>query len=52
MYEMVRNYVRSDDENKKNKIDVVNNSKITREKRSRRLVNKKEVKQYQIVYDK
>ena len=35
------------------KIDVVVNiSKITREKRTRRLVNNKEVKQYQVVYNK
>jgi hypothetical protein len=33
-------------------LDIVNDCKITREKWTRRLVNKKEVKSYQIVYDK
>ena len=33
-------------------VDIVNECKITREKWTRRLVNKREVKSYQVVYDK
>jgi hypothetical protein len=37
---------------KADRLDVINECKITREKWSRRLVNKREVKSYQVVYDK
>jgi hypothetical protein len=37
---------------RKKKEDIINNCKITREKWTRGLVNKKEVKSYQVVYDK
>ena len=33
-------------------VDIVNECKITRGKWTRRLVNKREVKSYQVVYDK
>ena len=44
----------SDKKNKENvfSLDIVNQCKITREKWTRRLVNKREVKSYQVVYDK
>ena len=35
-----------------NKLKIVNECKISREKWTRRIVNKREVKEYQVVFDK